>query len=137
MQFSGIVTHLDENRRYRVIAFFSRELSRAESDYTANDRELLGLIQLLQRFRCYLVGSEFEIFTDNQILKHFFTIDNQSRRRARSIEMLKNFGIFPFTLKPGKTNYLEDILSRAPDVEKICVNAVEVPFIDLKDFFLA
>eukprot|EP00171_Calliarthron_tuberculosum_P005960 IDg5960t1 len=53
----GTLTQLDESSRERVIAYFSKGLSKAEEDYTANDRELLGLVYFLKRFRCYLEGS--------------------------------------------------------------------------------
>ena len=49
----GTLTQLGENGRDRVIAFYSKKLSPRESVYTANDRELLGLISFLNRFRCY------------------------------------------------------------------------------------
>ena len=103
----GTLTQLDADGRDRVIAFFSKKLSLAEQNYTANDRELLGLVCFLQRFRCYLEGTSFEIFTDNQMLKHFFTEPKLSRREARWLEILVNFGIFPITLKPKKYMFSE------------------------------
>ena len=131
----GTLTQLDEHGRDRVISFFSKKLSDAEMNYTANDRELLGLVRFLERFRCYLEGTEFEIFTDNQVLKHFFTKPKLSRREARWIETLGNFGVFPITLKPGKIHVLGDTLSRAPhaDYDDVNVNDVEVPFIEFED----
>ena len=117
------MTQLDDDGRDRVIAFFSKKLSLAEQNYTANDRELLGLVYFLQRFRCYLEGTSFEIFTDNQVLKHFFTKPKLSRREARWLETLGNFGIFPITLKPGKIHVLGDTLSRAPHAS---MNSVEI-----------
>ena len=119
----GTLTQLDADGRDRVIAFFSKKLSLAEQNYTANDRELLGLVYFLQRFRCYLEGTSFEIFTDNQVLKHFFTKPKLSRREARWLETLGNFGIFPITLKPGKIHVLGDTLSRAPHAS---MNSVEI-----------
>lgn len=61
----GTLTELDEHGRDRVIAFFSKNLSPAETDYMANDHELLGLIRFLDRFRSFLEGSDFEIITDS------------------------------------------------------------------------
>ena len=119
----GTLTQLDADGRDRVIAFFSKKLSLAEQNYTANDRELLGLVYFLQRFRCYLEGTSFEIFTDNQVLKHFNTRPKFSRREARWLETLGNFGIFPITLKPGKILVLGDTLSRAPHAS---MNSVEM-----------
>ena len=119
----GTLTQLDNEGMDRVIAFFSRKLSPAEENYSANDRELLGLVYFLERFRCYLEGSSFEIFTDNQVLKHFFSKPNLSRREARWVETLGNFGIFPINLKPGKVHVLGDTLSRAPHIR---VNDIEI-----------
>ena len=114
MAVGGTLTQLDEEGKDRVIAFFSKKLSPAEQNYTTNDRELLGLVYFLMRFRCYLEGSSFEIFTDNQVLKSFFSKPKLSRREARWLETLGNFGIFPINLKPGKIHVLGDTLSRAP-----------------------
>ena len=130
----GTLTQIDENGRDRVIAFYSKILSPTESVYTANDRELLGLISFLNRLRCYLEGTEFEVFTDNQVLKSFFTKPKLSRKEPRWLETLENLGIFPITLKPGKIHVLGDVLSRAPHImEKIddgsLCNDVEVPFV--------
>lgn len=69
----GTLTQLDEKRRERFIAYFSRRLNKAEENYRVNDRELLGLVYFLKLFRCYLDGCKFYIFTDNLILKHFLT----------------------------------------------------------------
>lgn len=102
--------------RDRVIGFFSKKLSPAEQNYTANDRELLGLVYFLERCRGYLEGSSFEIFTDNQVLKHFFTKAKLSRREARWLETFGNFGIFPINLKSGKIHVLGGTLSRAPQL---------------------
>ena len=88
----GTLTQLDDDGRDRVIAFYSKKLSPTEADYTANDRKLLGLICFLERFRCYLEGASFEIFTDNQVLMCFFTRPKMSRKEARWLETLGNFG---------------------------------------------
>ncbi len=115
-----------------MIAFFSKKLSQAEQNYTTNDRELLGIIYFLQRFRCYLERSSFEIFADNLVLKNFHTKPKLSRREARWVETLGNFGIFPISLKPGKIHVLGDTLSRAPHAS---VNVLEVLKMDLDEFF--
>ena len=104
------LTQLDDSGKDRVIAFFSKKLSSEEQNYTTNDRELLGLIHFLQRFRCYLEGWSSEIFADNEVLRNFFTKPKLSRRDARSLETLSNFGIFPIPLKPGKIGVLGDNL---------------------------
>ena len=46
----GTLTQLDDQGKDRLIAFYSKKLDQAERNYTANDRELLGLIYFLQQF---------------------------------------------------------------------------------------
>ncbi len=87
------LTRRDDDKRDRVIAYFSEKLSRAENDYTANDRELLELTYLFKRFRCYLEGASFEILTDNQV----FSKPKLSRKEAKLLETLGNFVSFQFT----------------------------------------
>lgn len=52
--------------------------------------------------------------TDNQVLKHFLGKKKFSRREARWIETIENFGIFPVFLKPWKIYVLRDVLSKTP-----------------------
>ena len=110
----GTLTQTDDEGQERVIAYFSKKLSDAEADYTANERELLGLVYFLKRFRCYLEGSTFEVITDNQVLKHFFTKPNMSRKEARWLDLLSQFNIDSLTLRPGRIHVLGDSLSRIP-----------------------
>ncbi len=78
------------------------------------------------RFRRYLEGSDFEIFTDSQVLKSFFIKAKVSRREARWFETLGNFGI----LKPEKDYFLGDTYSRAPHAS---VNVLEVLKVDYEN----
>lgn len=111
----GTLTQVTKNGEH-AISYFSRRLSPAEENYSANDRELLGTIYFLQRFRCYLDCSEFEILTDNQVLKSFFNKSNLSRKEARWLDFMSQLGITELTLVKGKVHVLGDSLSRAPHV---------------------
>lgn len=115
-QFSigGTLTQLDSNGHDRVIAYFSKRLSKAEENYTANDRELLALVYFSKRFRCYLEGSEFEIITDNQVLKNFLTKPHLSRRESRWLDLFSHFGVSKISHRAGKFHVLGDSLSRIP-----------------------
>lgn len=95
----GTLSQADDFGRERVISYFSKRLSQEEENYSANDRELLGLVYFLKRFRCYLEGTSFEVITDNQILKSYFTKQKLSRKETRWLEFLSQFGISDLTLK--------------------------------------
>ena len=47
------------------IAFANKKLSSAEINYTTTEREGLAMIYALQKFRHYLLGSHFKMFTDH------------------------------------------------------------------------
>lgn len=136
----GTLTQLDDAGREHPISYFSKRLSAAEENYTANDRELLGLVYFLQRFRCYLEGTEFEVFTDNQVLRYFFSKPILSRREARWLDFLGQFGITQPALVKGKVHVLGDVPSRAPQVISGCprmnnLNVESIRF-DLPDDFI-
>ena len=52
------------------IAFTSRKLSSVERNYTTIEREGLAMVYALQKFRHYLLGSHFKMFTNHSSLKY-------------------------------------------------------------------
>jgi hypothetical protein len=52
------------------LAFSSRKLSSAEINYTATEREGLAMVYALQKFRHYLLGGHFKMFTNHSALKY-------------------------------------------------------------------
>lgn len=87
----------------------------------------------LKIFRCYLVGASFELITDNQVLKSFFTKAQLSRLEARWLDLFAHFGITEVTLKDGKVHVLGDALSRIPhqraivETENVTALALSLP----------
>lgn len=136
----GILTQIDDSGDEYVISYFSKRLTPAEENYSANDRELLGLVKFLQRFRCYLEGSEFEVLTDNQVLRYFFSKLNLSRREANWLEFLGQFGITKLTLVKGRVHVLGDSPSRAPQELNASVTfnnvTMTIPGLELPENFI-
>jgi hypothetical protein len=52
------------------IAFASRKLSESEQNYNTTEREGLAMVYALQKFRHYLLGKHFKMFTDHSSLKY-------------------------------------------------------------------
>lgn len=92
-------------------------MSPAKENYKASDRELFGMIYFLQRFCCYLEGSEFKILTENQVLKSFFNKAIPSRRKVMRLEFMSQFGINELKLVKRKVHVLGDAQSRALHIE--------------------
>jgi hypothetical protein len=52
------------------ISFVSRKLSESEKNYNTTKRECLSMVYALQKFRHYLLGKHFKMFTDHSTLKY-------------------------------------------------------------------
>jgi hypothetical protein len=52
------------------IAFTRRKLSDSEHNYNMTEREGLAMVYALQKFRHYLLGKHFKMFTDHSALKY-------------------------------------------------------------------
>jgi hypothetical protein len=53
-----------------LLAFSSRNLSTAKINYTTTEREGLAMVYALHKFRHYLLGGHFNMFTDHSALKY-------------------------------------------------------------------
>ncbi|MBW0586834.1 hypothetical protein O181_126549 [Austropuccinia psidii MF-1] len=95
------------------IAFDSRKLIPAELNYEIHDKELLGIVWALKRWRAFLLSlaSPFEVLTDHSSLQYFMTSKVLTRRQARWAEFH-----FSITYRPGRLATLPDALSRRDDV---------------------
>ena len=55
---------------YHPIAFARRKLSDSEQNYNMAKRETLAMVYALQKFKHYLLGKHFNMFTDHSALKY-------------------------------------------------------------------
>lgn len=53
----------------KVIAYYSRVLSKTGRNYCVTRRELLAVAEALKYFHCYLYGISFEVRTDHASLR--------------------------------------------------------------------
>ncbi|MBW0588255.1 hypothetical protein O181_127970, partial [Austropuccinia psidii MF-1] len=99
------------------IALDSRKLIPAEPNYEIHDKELLGIIWALKRWRAFLLtlSSPFEVLTDHSSLQYFMTSKVLTFRQAHWAEFLSELH-FSITYLPGRLATLWDALSRWGDV---------------------
>jgi transposase InsO family protein len=93
------------------ISFASRSLTKAERNYSATKRELLGIVFALKRFHYYLHGRRFTLFTDHKALTYMFTQSNLNPMLSNWLETLLEHD-FEIIHRPGILNILPDALSR-------------------------
>ena len=59
----------DDGMDYPIV-YSSRKLNKAERNYSTTEREALGMVFALQKYRYYLLANPFIFYTDHQALKY-------------------------------------------------------------------
>ena len=105
----------DENGILRPVAFAGRCLKKHEKNYSATERELLGVVYSVLHFRHYLEGRHFQLFTDHAALIPLLTKKDNQHRWARWALDIQQFS-FTITHAAGKSKLMNgpDTLSRRP-----------------------
>jgi hypothetical protein len=96
----------------RPCAYFSRRLTDAELNYHVTEKELLAVLCALKEWRCYLLGTQFEVVTDHAANTYLSTRARLNPRQARWSELLQGIP-FEWKYEPGRTN-VADPLSKNP-----------------------
>ena len=58
------------SQKGKPIAFYSRKLNPAQTRYTATERELLSIVEVLKEFRNILLGQQIKILTGHENLTY-------------------------------------------------------------------
>ena len=109
----GAVLYQKQNGKQRVIAYASRSVSKAESNYPAHKLEFLALKwAVCEKFHEYLYGTKpFEVFTDNNPLTYVLTSAKLDACGQRWAAKLANYN-FSIKYRCGVSNTEADALSR-------------------------
>ncbi|XP_071580542.1 uncharacterized protein [Temnothorax nylanderi] len=75
----------------KVIAYFSRVLSKSERNYCVTRRELLAVIDSVKSFHHYLYGRKFLVRTDHVSLRWLMSFRNLEGQLARWLERLQQY----------------------------------------------
>ena len=100
------------------IAYASRILTKAEQNYPQIERELLGVVFGVTKFRLFVLGRRFLLQTDHKSLTKICheneTMPQLISNRIKKWSMLLKAYDFKISHIPGKQNVIADFLSRKP-----------------------
>ncbi|KAL0188675.1 hypothetical protein M9458_015774, partial [Cirrhinus mrigala] len=97
----------------KVVAYYSKVLSKAEKRYCVTRRELLAAISAIRHFKYYLCGRHFTIRSDHASLQWLMTFKEPEGQVARWLEELQSYE-FTVTHRAGERHGNADALSRRP-----------------------
>ena len=108
----------EHNGNWHPIAYYSRKMIPAETNYPIYDKELLAIVAALDHWRVYAESApELTIFTDHKNLLYFTTTKVLTKRHLRWSERLGQYK-FKILYVKGRENGRADTLSRRSDYMK-------------------
>ena len=113
----AVLSQVDDTGKVHVIAYASLTLRPSEQsmhNYSSAKLELLALkLAITEKFRDYLLGPKFVVYTDNNHLAYIQT----SKLGASQICWLSELGLFDYNIicRLGRTNMTADALSQCPE----------------------
>ena len=115
----GSVLSLRRDGVEKVVAYASRNMSRAETNYCATRKELLAVVYFTKYFKHYLLGRRFVVRTDHAALQWLRRMPEPVGQQARWIGFLEEFE-YEIAHRPGKQHGNADALSRRPCRSRDC-----------------
>ena len=109
----AVLSQVHDNGTEKVIAYWSRQLSKAEQNYSTIEREALAIVKAVKEFYPYLYEHEFVLQTDHQPLVHLNNVRDVGGRITRWSMFLQQFS-FTVKHKAGRLNGNADGLFRTP-----------------------
>ena len=94
-----------------MVAYYSRGLRNGERNYSTIELECLAIVESVKRFRHYLLGMEFVVFTEHKPLEWLAKQKSVGRLRRWAV-MLQGFD-FVIQYRPGSSSDNADALSRS------------------------
>ena len=107
-----VLYQLDDNTNApQYIQFQARALRKSECNYSATKRELLAIVFALARFRHFIYGRHFTLYTDHHALAHLRTQPHLNAMMQNWYDEVRAYD-FDAIHRPGIHNILPDRLSR-------------------------
>ena len=117
----GAVLSQIRSGKEHVIAYSSRQLTKAERGYSTIEKEALAAVSAIKEFYPYLYGFTFELVTDHNPLTSLKALKDLGGRLNRWTMFLQKFD-FAFRYRPGRVNGNADALSKLPSPQVLAAS---------------
>ena len=110
----GACLHIKCDSKELPVAFYSRQLLGAESNYSITELKTLAIIAAVDHFQFYIYGTSFKVVTDHKACTSLLTSNVLNKRLRRMALRLQGSNV-QIMYKPGSTHSNADGLSRQID----------------------
>ncbi|UYV76807.1 hypothetical protein LAZ67_14002077 [Cordylochernes scorpioides] len=110
---AGVLKQVHPDGNIYPVQYYSRALRSYERNYTISELECLAIVECVDKFRVYLLGTKFVIYSDHNALQWLKTIKDPTGRLFRWSLRLSAYDYEVKYLK-GSRQYEADLLSRNP-----------------------
>lgn len=114
-----LTQNLDDGEH--VIGYSSRSLNKNERRYSTTEKECLAVLFAIEKFRPYVEGSHFTVYTDHHSLIWLSNLKDPTGRLGRWSLKLQQYD-FTIVHRRGKDNIVPDALSRGVTCDEIGTN---------------
>ena len=129
----GAVLSQFQGEEEHPVAYWSRQLQKAERNYSTIEREMLAVVAAVKHFYPYLYGRKFILFTDHHPLTTLKGLKDVGGCITRWVLFLQQFEI-EFHFRAGTSNTNADAMSRLPpDSTVLPVITLDSEFNDIGD----
>ena len=97
---NSVLMQLTEPKWYRPVYYASWKLSKAERNYSTTEREALGMVYSVTKYRHYLLGRKFSFHVDHSTLIYLVSKASLTGKIARWTLLLQEFE-FDIYHRPG------------------------------------
>ena len=96
---------------FMTVYYSSRTLNDSQLNYTTIEKEMLAVVFTCDKFKSYMIGSKFIIYTDHVAIRYLFAKKDAKCHMIRWILLLQEFDLEIWD-KMGSQNVVVDHLAR-------------------------
>nr|GEX54108.1 reverse transcriptase domain-containing protein [Tanacetum cinerariifolium] len=87
----GVVLGQSQEKNSRPIHYASKTMTKAESNYTIMEKEMLDVVYAFEKFQSYLIINKSIVYTDHSTLKYLFAKKDSKARLLHWVLLLQEF----------------------------------------------
>nr|GEV66904.1 reverse transcriptase domain-containing protein [Tanacetum cinerariifolium] len=121
----GVVLGQRQEKNFRPVHYASKTMTKAESNYTTMEKEMLAVVYAFEKFQSYLIMNKNIIYTNHSALKYLFAKKDFNVRLLRWVLLLQEF-TFKVVDTKGADNLAADHLSRLENLHQNVLDPKEI-----------